>query len=82
MKIWVETCPAGSHTVVIDYGIKGLKPAPYCTFFYTQGISSNSGLKQTSTNMAVSLGAKEPVQYIAVEEIVQRVPFGEIYNIR
>lgn len=62
-KIWIESDIAGSKHVVIQHQDGASLPFTYCSFFYNYAFTSNASIRQAAENMAIALGAKEPIEY-------------------
>lgn len=61
--IWIEDDIFGNKHVMIRHNIDGFEPVTYCTFFYDHRYTSNSSIRQNAINMAVALGASEPIEF-------------------
>lgn len=59
-KIWVESDIAGNQHVMMQYDDS--PPFKYCSFFYDYAYTNNAMIISQSINLAISLGAKEPVE--------------------
>lgn len=62
-EIWIESDIMGSKHVMIQHMDGESPPIKYCTFFYNYAITSNGAIREAAERMAISLGAKEPVEY-------------------
>lgn len=60
-EVWVESDILGAKHVMIKHAHPTHSPFCYCTFNYHYGYTSNAEIAQRAIDMAVSLGAKEPV---------------------
>lgn len=60
--IWIESDMAGGKHVMIQHDVDGEKPFCYCSFKYNYAYTSNSTILKEAFDMAVKLGAKEPVR--------------------
>jgi len=62
-KIWIESDFLGAKHVMIQHDDGVSEPFCYCSFNYDYAHTSNSQIRKEAEDMAVSLGAKEPVEY-------------------
>jgi len=62
-KIWVEGDFMGAKHVMIQHDDGKSDPFCYCTFNYDYGYTDNSMIRQQAENMAISIGAKEPIEH-------------------
>lgn len=60
-RIWVESDMLGSRHVVMHHQGFG-DPFTYATFFYDYAYTSNGGTWDAAHNLALALGATEPVE--------------------
>jgi hypothetical protein len=60
-KVWIETDFMGDAHVMVQHDDGKSEPFTYCSFFYDQRYTSNSSIRASAINMALSLGATEPV---------------------
>lgn len=60
-EIWVESDIMGAKHVMVKHSHSTHSAFCYCTFNYHYGYTSNAQIAQQAIDMAVSLGAKEPV---------------------
>lgn len=68
--VWVENdCLSGSRHVVVQH--EGCSPFTYATFHYRYGYTDNAGTHAAATQLAIELGATEPV------EVRARAPLAE-----
>lgn len=58
--IWIEGDIFGSKHVVLQH--EDSKPFTYASFNYHYAYTSNAGIRSQATELALSLGAQEPVQ--------------------
>lgn len=58
--IWIEGDLWGDKHVVVQH--EGMKPFTYASFHYNYAYTSNAGIRDQATALAVSLGATAPVQ--------------------
>tara|TARA_B100002049_G_scaffold237323_1_gene228057 strand:+ start:10675 stop:11049 length:375 start_codon:yes stop_codon:yes gene_type:complete len=61
MEIWVESDILGAKHVMVEHTHPTQSAFCYCTFNYHHGYTSNAEIARRAIDMAVSLGAKEPV---------------------
>ena len=61
-KIWIEKDIAGSQHIVIQHQCGKSTPFTYCSFHYDYAYTSNASINAQAVQMALSLGAKEPVE--------------------
>jgi hypothetical protein len=61
-KVWIEKDMAGSQHVVIQHQCGQSTPFTYCSFHYDYAYTSNASIHGQANKMALSLGAKEPVE--------------------
>ena len=59
-KIWIESGMMGERVVVIQH--EGCEPFDYATFAYDYRYTSNYGTMNAAQNLAISLGATDPVE--------------------
>lgn len=59
--VWIESDMFGGRHVMRQH--EGMKPFCYCSFFYDYTHTSNGKTLQDATNMALSIGATEPVEH-------------------
>lgn len=62
MKVWIENDFMGSRHVMVDYEHEKSQPFKFATVFYTYPYTDNQSTLSAATRIAVSLGAKEPVE--------------------
>ncbi|WP_299197003.1 hypothetical protein [uncultured Amphritea sp.] len=62
-KVWVESDFMGDKHVMIQHQDGKSDPFCYCSFHYDYAYTSNSTIRQTAENMAIALGATEPVEH-------------------
>ena len=60
-KVWIESDMFGSRFVMMQH--ETCRPFEYCQFGYDWAYTSNSGTLSAATEMAIKLGAKEPVEH-------------------
>lgn len=60
-RIWIESDMMGSRHVMVHHEGFG-DPFTYATFHYNYAYTSNAGTWDAANNLALSLGATEPVQ--------------------
>lgn len=59
-KVWIESTMFGARIVVVHH--EGfMAPFDYCQFNYRYGYTDNAGVRAAAIQMALSLGAVEPV---------------------
>ena len=59
--VWIESDMIGARHVMLQH--ETCDPFTYCTFNYQYGYTDNSGTMHAATQMALGLGAKEPVEH-------------------
>lgn len=59
-KIWIENDFSGARHVVAQH--EGMEPFTYATFHYRYGYTDNAGTLHAANNLAIQLGANEPVE--------------------
>lgn len=59
--VWIEDGWGGERRVMLQH--EGCEPFAYATFGYDYRYTSNAGTHQAAHALAVSLGAKEPVEH-------------------
>lgn len=62
-KIWIESDIAGACHVMVQHNDGVSEPFCYCSFHYSYAYTSNASVKHEAEQMALRLGAKEPVEY-------------------
>lgn len=62
--VWIEEDIFGSCHVMIKHEVEDAEPFCYCSYNYDYRYNSVSGVKELANNMAINLGAKEPVKKI------------------
>ena len=60
--IWIESDMAGGKHVMTQHDAEGEKPFCYCSFKHNYAYTSNSTILKEALDMALKLGAKEPVR--------------------
>ena len=60
MQIWIENGMFGDRSVVLQH--QGMNPFVYAKFGYDYAYTSNAGTWDAAQKMALSLGAKEPIE--------------------
>lgn len=60
--IWIEEDIFGSCHVMVKHDVENAEPFCYCSFNYDYRYNSVSGVKNLANEMAIRLGAKEPVE--------------------
>ncbi len=60
-KVWIESDMFGSRFVMMQH--ETCHPFEYCQFGYDWAYTSNSGTLSAATEMAIKLGATEPVEH-------------------
>ncbi len=60
--IWIESDMAGGKHVMIQHDVESEKPFCYCSFKYNYAYTSNARILKDALDMAIKLGAKEPVR--------------------
>lgn len=60
-KIWVESDLFGSRHVMVQH--QGMKAFRYASFFYGYGYTSNGGTLAAAEAVALSLGARQPIDH-------------------
>lgn len=59
-QIWIESGIMGERVVVLQH--EGCEPFDYAVFGYDYRYTSNSGTYEAARNVALSLGATEPIE--------------------
>lgn len=59
-EVWIENDFFGGRHVMMQH--EGCEPFTYCSFHYNYTYTSNSGTLSAATEMALKLGAVEPIQ--------------------
>jgi hypothetical protein len=59
-RIWIESGIMGERVVVAQH--EGYEPFDYATFWYDYRYTSNMGTWDAARNLAIALGAVEPVE--------------------
>ena len=62
-KVWIESDIMGSKHVMIQHDDDQSLAFTYCTFNYDYAHTSNSVIRSQAEKMALSLGAKPPIEY-------------------
>lgn len=62
-RVWVESDLFGSKHVMVQSEAPGRGPFCYCSFNYAYGYTDNMSVHDAARNMAISLGAQEPVDF-------------------
>jgi hypothetical protein len=60
-KVWIENGLGGERHVMIQH--EGHGAFTYATFFYNYGYTDNATTHKMATDLAVHLGATEPIEY-------------------
>lgn len=68
-SVWIECDISGSRHVMIQHDDGVSDAFCYASFFYDHRYTSNSTTMQCAKNMAISLGAKEPIEIIHREAV-------------
>lgn len=58
--IWIESGMAGDRHIMVQYGDDA--PFEYAALFYRYGYTDNATIHRAATEIAVSIGASEPVE--------------------
>ena len=59
-QIWIENGICGDRSVVLQH--QGMEPFVYARFGYNYAYTSNAGTWDAAQQMALSLGATEPIE--------------------
>lgn len=59
-RIWIESGMMGERVVVMQH--EGCEPFDYATFGYDYRYTSNAGTYADARNLALALGATEPIE--------------------
>lgn len=64
-SVWVENTPYGDAKVVVLNPSIGGRPFCYCSFHYRAGYTDADSVHRAAERMAIALGAKAPVRFVA-----------------
>ena len=62
-NVWIENDLLGSKHVMIKHDHPDSEAFTYCSFNYNYAHTSNCTIREQAEKMAISLGAKPPVEY-------------------
>lgn len=62
-RVWIESDFLGDKHVVMQHDAPGCDPFTYCTLHYDHRYTSNAMQVRAAETIAISLGAKEPVEH-------------------
>jgi hypothetical protein len=62
-RVWVEGDIMGDKHVMIQHQDGESEPFCYCSFHYDYAYTSNSSIRSAAETMALSIGAKDPVEH-------------------
>jgi hypothetical protein len=62
-KVWVESDIMGDKHVMVQHQDGESEPFCYCSFHYDSAYTSNITIRQAAENMAIAIGASEPVEH-------------------
>lgn len=63
--VWVENTPYGDAEVMVLNPAISERPVCYATFHYGYGYTDNDTIHRAAERMALGLGAKAPVRFVA-----------------
>lgn len=64
--VWVENTPHGDAEVMVLNTAISERPVCHCSFHYHYGYTDNDTIHRATERMALELGAKEPVRFVAM----------------